>query len=664
MISSHQLKPPRDLRLLAIPTFIGMVIIALGITLTWFVADRVLRDDTSSAAIDWADYLQRNLVDLDQILATGEVSEENLRVFEVAKHAGGVFRYHLFDPTGLIVFSSDYIEEGRSWRELAGHGDQVKQLDDALHRGEVIVELKDGRNRGDRPPDYSEAYVPLMDGQKLKGAIEVYVDLTDKVHRYWRSFGLAILCLAFLLALAAALPGAFIWRQLQSLRIAQAHIKELAFLDTLTGLPNRRMFQDRLRQAVSHAKRHGERGALILMDLDHFKGVNDSLGHGAGDHLLNEVGHRLSSLLRDEDTVARLGGDEFALILSNIPAAEQVAHVAQRIQESLAEPTFFEGNEIHTSASIGITLFPDDGEAPDQLLANADIALYRAKETGRRTFNFFEAALKKQIDRRREQERDLRVALAADEFVLLYQPQIDLGNDAMVGVEALLRWRRPNGELVPAGEFIQVADEAGILGGLSHTALRRACAQLRNWQDAGIDDLWVAVNVAPAQLRLNTFVNTVAETLNDFSIPPSRLVLEVTENVLLGRGAELVAEHLAQLHAIGVRIALDDFGTGYASLTHLRRLPIDQVKIDKSFIQGVESNTGDAEIVRSMIALGHNLRLEIVAEGIETEGQRDFLMEHNCTLAQGFLFGYPQSSIEIAKAASRSTAKQSALLVH
>jgi diguanylate cyclase (GGDEF)-like protein len=575
-----------------------------------------------------------------------------------------VFRYHLFDPAGFIVFSSDYIEEGRSWRELAGHGDQVKQLDDALHRGEVVVELKDGRNRDDRPPDYSEAYVPLMDGKKLKGAIEVYVDLTDKVHRYWRSFGLAILGLAFLLALAAALPGAFIWRQLQSLRMAQAHIKELAFLDTLTGLPNRRMFQDRLRQAVSHAKRHGERGALILMDLDHFKGVNDSLGHGAGDHLLNEVSHRLSSLLRDEDTVARLGGDEFALILSDIPAAEQVAHLAQRIQESLAEPTFFDGHEIHTGASIGITLFPDDGEAPDQLLTNADIALYRAKETGRRTFNFFEAALKKQIDRRREQERDLRVALAADEFVLLYQPQIDLGNDAMVGVEALLRWRRPNGELVQAGEFIQVADEAGILGGLSHTALRRACAQLRNWQDAGIDDLWVAVNVAPAQLRLNTFVNTVAETLNDFGILPSRLVLEVTENVLLGRGAELIAEHLAQLHAIGVRIALDDFGTGYASLTHLRRLPIDQVKIDKSFIQGVESNTGDAEIVRSMIALGHNLRLEIIAEGIETEGQRDFLTEHNCTLAQGFLFGYPQSSIDIAKAASRSTAKQSALLVN
>jgi diguanylate cyclase (GGDEF)-like protein/PAS domain S-box-containing protein len=430
-------------------------------------------------------------------------------------------------------------------------------------------------------------------------------------------------------------------RDISARKRSEDHIRRLAHHDSLTELPNRSLFLDRLGLAMAQARRDGRPMAVLQLDLDHFKDINDTLGHPAGDTLLRACARRLQSIVHDTDTVARVGGDEFAIILTGLDRPIDAGHVAQRIIARLLEPVSCQGHEVHTGTSIGITIFPDDDTDPDQLLRNADIALYRAKANGRNTYSFFVEAMKRQIERRKELEAELRRAIAGHEFALHYQPQIRLADRKVVGMEALLRWYHPIRGLVPPIEFLSVAEDAGLIVPIGLEVLSQACAQARAWLDSGLDFGRIAVNLAPAQFKARNLTYAVNDALQSAGLDALHLGLEVTEGAFLGRGTERVAETLARLREMNVLIALDDFGTGYASLAHLKRFPIDRLKIDGSLVRDIGIDRENTAIVRTVISLGHSLGLEVVAEGVETEAQCAFLLEHGCDGAQGYLFGRP-----------------------
>lgn len=422
---------------------------------------------------------------------------------------------------------------------------------------------------------------------------------------------------------------------------AEARIQHLAYHDTLTGLPNRSLLYDRLQQALAQARRYDEQVALLLLDLDRFKVVNDTLGHDAGDALLREVAGRLRACVRDSDTVARLGGDEFAVLLPRVRNAEAAALTAEKIAAALSGPTAASDAWDHCSASIGVTLFPGDGDAAGQLLKNADIALYRAKADGGAGYRFFLPAMRRQVERQRAIEDELRQALAAGEIVPFFQPMVDLGNARVIGFEALARWRRPGGEMVAPGEFLPVAEETGLILPLGEAMLRQAVAAAAAWHRQGLAAGTIALNVAAAQLRRGGFAALVRRTLAEAGLPPRRLAIEVTEGVFLGRGAERVAAETQALEALGVRLVLDDFGTGQSSLLHLKRFPVAALKIDVGSVRDMLVDQGDAAIVRAVAGLGSTLGLQVIAEGIETEEQADWLRLERCDAGQGFLFGAP-----------------------
>jgi diguanylate cyclase (GGDEF)-like protein len=419
------------------------------------------------------------------------------------------------------------------------------------------------------------------------------------------------------------------------------HIRRLAHHDFLTELPNRSLFLDRLGLAMAQARRDGRPMAVLQLDLDHFKDINDTLGHPAGDTLLRACARRLQSIVHDTDTVARIGGDEFAIILTGLDRPIDAGHVAQRIIARLLEPVSCQGHGVHTGTSIGITIFPDDDTDPDQLLRNADIALYRAKANGRNTYSFFVEAMKRHVERRKELEAELRRAIAGHEFTLHYQPQIRLSDRKVVGMEALMRWHHPTRGLVLPSEFLSVAEDAGLIVPIGLEVLTQACAQARAWLDAGLEFGRVAVNLAPAQFKARNLAYAINDALQSAGLEAEHLGLEVTEGAFMGRATERVAQTLARLHDMNVLIALDDFGTGYASLAHLKRFPIDRLKIDGSLVRDIGIDAENTAIVRTVISLGHSLGLEVVAEGVETEDQCAFLREHGCDGAQGYLFGRP-----------------------
>jgi len=422
---------------------------------------------------------------------------------------------------------------------------------------------------------------------------------------------------------------------------AEERVRHLAHHDPLTGLPNRALFQDRLDQALVRAGRGGHKVALLQLDLDRFKDVNDTLGHPAGDALLCETAARLQRCVRGVDTVARLGGDEFALVLGEIDGPIGAGRVAQKVIEALDAPVEFQDQTIHSGTSIGVTIYPTDGDQPERLLKNADLALYRAKQGGRGAFSFFVPEMKEQVERRKQIETELRAALACDQFVLLWQPIVRLADGTLHGFEVLLRWRHPErGEISP-GEFIAIADEAGLTVPIGELVLRRACAQTRAWHEAGFHGVNLGVNVALAQFRRGGLVETVDAVLRETGLAPRHLELDVTESVLSERLHDAAFEPLWALHRRGVTFALDDFGTGYASLGRLKHFPVDRLKIDQSFVRDIGTDPDDAAIARAVINLGHSLDLEVVAEGVESAEQLAFLRLNGCDLAQGYHFGPP-----------------------
>jgi diguanylate cyclase (GGDEF)-like protein len=426
---------------------------------------------------------------------------------------------------------------------------------------------------------------------------------------------------------------------------ALADLEYLANHDPLTNLPNRNLFNERLKQVLDRARRSGEAVGLMFLDLDHFKDVNDTLGHDVGDDLLREVSHRLKACVRAQDTVARLGGDEFALIQVglNYPADANVQ--AKRILHALTEPFHIGTHKVFTGASIGITVFPGDTDSAEQLQKNADLSMYLAKEEQRNTFRFYDSDLNAVVKRRAFVEQQLRTAIEQEQLVAYYQPKVAIASDRLVGAEALVRWLHPEHGMVRPDEFIPIAERTGLIGPLGETILRSSCEQFKIWHRNGHEHLMLAVNMSAAQFSIGNIPQMVRDILEETGFNPARLELELTETAIMNDMRNAV-EVLNELHEIGISLSIDDFGTGYSSLSYLRQLPVNRIKIDRSFISEIDSADSAAAIARAVVNLGQSLGLEVVAEGVETTAQLDYLREIKCDEAQGYLFGRPMPASE------------------
>jgi len=420
---------------------------------------------------------------------------------------------------------------------------------------------------------------------------------------------------------------------------AEQRVRELADFDPLTGLPNRRLLRDRCTQLLAAAERDGTEMALVFIDLDHFKRVNDSLGHSVGDDLLCAVAQRLSGTVRKVDTLARLGGDEFIIALPG-GHASAAADVASRMLDVCAAPFLVAGHELTVTPSLGISLYPVDGTDFEVLLRNADAAMYKAKEAGRNAFRFYSSEMNVATLKHLLMESGLRRGLGAHEFVLHYQPLVQVESGAIVGVEALIRWQNPELGLIGPYQFIHVAEEIGLIIPIGEWVLREACRQVRAWQDSGLPPLMVAVNVSPVQFRQAGFVETVAGVLASTELEARFLELELTERTVM-HDAEQTLGTLRTLNRMGVELALDDFGTGYSSLAYLKRFPVGKLKIDRSFVRDLEGNSDDRAIASTILSMGHSLRLKVLAEGVETAEQYAILRDMGCELVQGYHFSRP-----------------------
>jgi diguanylate cyclase (GGDEF)-like protein/PAS domain S-box-containing protein len=438
-----------------------------------------------------------------------------------------------------------------------------------------------------------------------------------------------------------------VFRDVTAARAMSRRMSHLAQHDSLTDLPNRTMLNDRLIQAMAMAQRHGKKLAVLNLDIDRFKHVNDTAGHTAGDGLLQSISKRLLACVRHSDTVSRQGGDEFVILLSEVAHAQDAAVTAEKILAALSEPHDVDQLELHVSASIGIATYPEDGATAEGLLKNADAAMYQAKDCGRNNYQFFKAEMNRHVAECHSLESDLHHALERREFALYYQPKVNLRTGSITGVEALLRWHHPARGLILPARFIGIAEESGLIVPIGRWALREGCRQARAWQAAGLAPMGMAINISPVELRAKNFVTGVREILAQTRFPARYLELEITETFLMQDpiSTELV---LQELKDMGVRLALDDFGTGYSSLSHLKRFPIDTLKIDCSFVRNLTTDTDDASIVSAVVNMGRSLDMRVVAEGVETHEQYILLKRQNCPEAQGNYFGEPLIPAAIA----------------
>ncbi len=442
---------------------------------------------------------------------------------------------------------------------------------------------------------------------------------------------------------------------------AEREITRLAFYDSLTGLPNRALFLDRLSQAAARTERGQGLTAVLFLDIDNFKRINDTLGHHVGDLLLKAIAERLTERVRKCDTVARptdvasaehliarLGGDEFVLLLGDVSRPEDASVVATRILGELSAPFMLEGHEVFVSASIGIAVAPFDGQETSELLTNADTAMYEVKDEGKNSFKFYEPRMHTAALERLQLESALRRAIANEEFILHYQPTLDAGTERLVGLEALVRWHIPGQGLISPGEFIPLAQDTGLITAIVAWVLRAACQQNRRWAHAGLGPVPIAVNLSTQQFGQLDLANRVQSALTESGIPPEYLLLEITESTMM-KNTEATAQRLRELDTMGIRLAIDDFGTGYSSLSYLKRFPLHALKVDRSFIKDVVEDPDDAAIVRAVIAMAHSLKLQVVAEGVETREQMQFLLDEDCEMVQGFLFSPPKPADDLVQ---------------
>jgi diguanylate cyclase (GGDEF)-like protein/PAS domain S-box-containing protein len=436
-------------------------------------------------------------------------------------------------------------------------------------------------------------------------------------------------------------------RDISDRKLAEERVQFLAFYDVLTGLPNRTLLQDRLTTALASARRNKDKVALLFLDLDRFKDINDSLGHSVGDLLLKEVAERLKTWGREQDTVARLGGDEFLITLTQVKDLSDVAVAAERLMDAMTAEFVVQGHSLNVSCSIGVSIFPEHGTDCETLIKNADAAMYRAKDAGRNNFRFFAEDMNAQLAERLTLENGLRQALDKKEFFLVYQPQMDIPTGKITGLEALLRWQHPDLGLVPPDKFIRIAENSGLIVPIGEWVLRTACRQARKWQDEGLHAVKVAVNVSAVQFRQQGFCELIKGVLRETGLAAQCLELELTESLLLAN-ADVTLSVLRELKSIGLTLAIDDFGTGYSNFTSLRQFGVSKLKVDRSFIRDVATNPDDSAITAAIISMAKSLRLKVIAEGVENEAQMSFLRSHLCDEIQGYYFSKPLTVDKVA----------------
>ena len=616
-----------------------------GFFLGWVIraeSGRELRRGAQQAGVRWAQLASATVPDLPLALSGGGITPAAREQLQRLA-GGGVFRFKLFDAAGRrMLLSDDLAQAGAlpapSESDGIGHAalDAAKlairnQVLAGQVHSEVIREARPGH-----PAVYSETYVPVMREGKVLGVVEVHVDqadLADSIRQaVWRILGAALLMLMVILVFA----GYQAWLRMHQQRGAQARVRYMAHHDVLSGALNRASFTEALETAAWRRADGGPSFSLLCIDLDRFKEVNDSMGHAAGDEVLRLATQRLKDAVREGDKVARLGGDEFAILLPAVASVEAVTPLAQRVVEALALPFEVDGQRVRCGGSVGIAIHGLDATDPDDLLGKADLALYRAKAEGRGTFSFYDVAMDRQMQARRELTQDLRGAIAGDQLALHYQPLYGSDGLLLTGYEALLRWQHPTLGNVPPVEFIPLAEETGLIDGIGQWVLQRACRDAATWPAP----LTVAVNLSAAQFTGGDLVGAVTLALAAAGLDARRLELEITESLLMNNTDEVLAT-LRALAAMGVPIAMDDFGTGYSSLAYLWRFPFDKVKIDRAFTHNLGHDTKVGLIVRSIITLAHSLDIRVNAEGVETPSQMAALLEHGCDEFQGFLLGCP-----------------------
>jgi diguanylate cyclase (GGDEF)-like protein len=637
---------------------IGLLVVASGL---WAVmraaAEAELAHDAEDVALYWARLAAAAVPGLEDALADRGLSGETHAALLRLTQDEEVFRFKLFTSQGKQVLVSDDLAPRpaggptlpQSASTAAAHGVPPQVL-----AGEPYVVLKRS-TQPNRPPIFSEAYVPIVrDGRHL-GIVEVYVDQRERAARNERAYAEVGLLVA---ALLSALGGLGFWQwygRLQRQRRAEERVHYLAHHDPLSGTLNRVSFSEAVRQAEWRQAQGGPGFAVMCIDLDRFKEVNDGFGHSAGDEVLRQVGARLRALIRKGDEIARLGGDEFALLQGGVAQAQDTTTLAQRIVDALAEPYELGGRQtVVCGASVGIAIHGVDGNGTEELMHKADLALYRAKAAGRGQYSFYDAALDEQLQRRRELTQELRDALHSDGLALFYQPLYGSDGRTLHGYEALLRWPHARRGHVPPTEFIPLAEDSGLIDPLGRWVLDQACREATRWPEA----LRVSVNLSPAQFRHGDVVALVRDTLAASGLAPDRLELEITESLLMSN-TDRVLRTLHALSGLGVRIAMDDFGTGYSSLAYLWRVPFDKVKIDRAFTRGLGEDPKVALIVKSIISLAHSLRIRVNAEGVETPVQLAALREHGCDEMQGFLLGRPAPSHALGHGAPSTAAAES-----
>jgi diguanylate cyclase (GGDEF)-like protein/PAS domain S-box-containing protein len=445
-----------------------------------------------------------------------------------------------------------------------------------------------------------------------------------------------------------AIGAVIVFRDVSVAQAMAQQITHSAEHDYLTGLPNRMLLNDRISQAIAAARRHGKQVAVLFLDLDGFKHINDSLGHPIGDQLLKSVAARLVACVRGADTVSRQGGDEFVVLLSDLLQPEDAAVMAARVLRAVAEPHSIEHHDMHVTTSIGVSVYPDDGSNAENLIKNADTAMYQAKENGRQSFQFFKPAMNARAVQRQSIEESLRRALERGELSLHYQPKINLRTAKITGAEALIRWTHPTRGLVSPAQFIPIAEDCGLILPIGRWVMREACRQAQQWTDDGLPRMTIAVNVSAMEFRDDDFLKNLFRILEDSRLDPQALEVELTESVLMKR-VDSTAAILQTLRKSGVQVAIDDFGTGYSSLSYLRKFPIDALKIDQSFVRQIANGADDAAIVAAVISMAQSLKLRVIAEGVETLKELEFLQSKGCEEAQGYYFSRPVPALQFAQ---------------
>jgi diguanylate cyclase (GGDEF)-like protein len=603
------------------------------------MAGRHLVRSAEAVALHHARVLEATAPGLRDVLERGRLDDATIEQLRELRHVGTVFGLELFASDGHRVLEAADLDRASPGRVASrvGLGASNAPVQQLAQSGATSIELKEGGEGDAMPAAYGEVHVPLLHDGKVIGVLKVGVDLTDQKRRAGIALVIVALTVALVLGALVAIATAHWLRQSRAQRRVEERVRYLAQHDLLSGALNRSSLNEELTRAAWRAEAGGPGFAVLCVDLDRFKEVNDTLGHAAGDEVLRQVAQRLRALLRHGDHVARLGGDEFAVLQDGVSGPADVSALAQRVVETLAAPYEFQGNPVLCGGSVGAAIFNVDSKQVDDLLHKADLALYRAKADGRGGFSFYEAQLDQRLQERRELVRDLGQAIESGAMALHYQPLYAADGTTLLGYEALARWMHPTRGNVPPGEFIPVAEETGLIEPLGRWVLRSACAEAATWPEP----LMVAVNLSAAQFRNDALLRTVVDALGDAGLAPERLELEITESLLMV-DTDRVVRVLQSLSALGVRIAMDDFGTGYSSLAYLWRFPFDKLKIDRAFTKGLAEDPKVNLIVRSIVSLAHSLQIRVNAEGVETDGQMRALQKHGCDELQGFLLGKPK----------------------